>query len=79
MRKLNFSSNSCLFLLLFIAMLSTNAFAQIRLPRLITDHMVLQQQTSVKLWGWAKPGEKITMTTSWDKNSVITKADKDGK
>src|SRR3954466_10843410 len=37
------------------------AKAQISLPRLIRDSMVLQRGTSLKLWGWASPGEKISI------------------
>jgi sialate O-acetylesterase len=35
--------------------------------------MVLQQQSTVKLWGWCAPGEKIFVTTSWDnkRDSVV--------
>ena len=35
---------------------------QVRLPRLISDGMVLQRDARVKVWGWAAPGEKITVT-----------------
>jgi sialate O-acetylesterase len=41
--------------------------AQIRLPAILGDHMVLQQQSDVALWGWAGPGEEVTVTASWDK------------
>lgn len=40
--------------------------ANIRLPKVISSNMVLQQQSQVKLWGWAEPGEHISITTSWD-------------
>lgn len=40
--------------------------ANIRLPKVISSNMVLQQQSQVKLWGWAEPGERISITTSWD-------------
>jgi sialate O-acetylesterase len=40
--------------------------ANIRLPNVISSNMVLQQQSSVKLWGWSNPGEKIAITTSWN-------------
>ncbi|SOD81393.1 sialate O-acetylesterase [Spirosoma fluviale] len=50
-------------LLLLCLLLSTNiiAQAQIRLPKLINDGMVLQRDASLKVWGWAKPGEKIAV------------------
>ena len=38
------------------------ADAQVRLPRLVRDSMVLQRDQSLPLWGWASPGEKITIT-----------------
>jgi hypothetical protein len=30
------------------------------LPHLFSDHMVLQRDSEVHLWGWADPGEKIS-------------------
>lgn len=50
--------------------------AAVRLPRLISDGMVLQRDTEIKLWGWADKGEKINILFS-DK-SFDTKADKSG-
>ena len=35
--------------------------AKVRLPRLVSDRMVLQRDTELKIWGWASPGEKITV------------------
>lgn len=35
--------------------------AQIKLPRLISDGMVLQHSQNLKLWGWAAPGEKVNL------------------
>ena len=43
----------------------TITFAKIKLPSIISSNMVLQRNTSVKIWGWATPGEKITVRTSW--------------
>ena len=49
-------------LLLFV---STYTFANVRLPALIADNMMLQQKTKVTLWGWASPGEKVEITAGW--------------
>ncbi|HRI21589.1 MAG TPA: sialate O-acetylesterase, partial [Panacibacter sp.] len=51
--------------------------ADIRLPNVINSNMVLQQQSSVKLWGWAGPSEKIYVTTSWNNklDSTVTTRD----
>ena len=41
--------------------------------------MVLQQQTECHIWGWAEPGKKIMVLTSWDKKSHSTSAHWDGR
>ncbi len=47
-------------ILLFLLIFSiTFAHAEVRLPRLIADGMILQRNTELKLWGWASPKEKI--------------------
>jgi len=65
--------------LLFVSLLvlSIISKADIRLPNIINNNMVLQQQSDVKLWGWASPGEKIYITTSWNQktDSIITTRD----
>lgn len=49
-------------LILFLAVLiSLPLFGQVRLPRLISDGMVLQRDARVKLWGWAGADEKISI------------------
>ena len=35
--------------------------AKIRLPKLVSDRMVLQRDTELKIWGWADPAEKVTV------------------
>ena len=52
--------------------------AKVRLPHLVGDNMVLQQQTEARLWGWAKPKATVTVTPSWGQ-AVTAKADKDGR
>ncbi|GAB2780004.1 sialate O-acetylesterase [Hymenobacter latericoloratus] len=43
-------------------MLSHAAPAQVRLPRLVSNGMVLQRDTKLTLWGWAAKGEKVALT-----------------
>jgi sialate O-acetylesterase len=38
------------------------AQATVRLPALVGDHMVLQRKAKVPVWGWAAPGERVTIT-----------------
>ena len=52
--------------------------AKITLPPQMADNMVLQQNTKANLWGWANPGETVTVTTSWDDDKYTAKADADG-
>lgn len=37
------------------------ARAQVRLPRLVNNGMVLQRDAPVRIWGWAKAGEAVTV------------------
>ncbi|MFA7583069.1 MAG: sialate O-acetylesterase [Proteiniphilum sp.] len=62
------SNRTILLTLLFLSLLLiSNGYARaaIRFPAVITDHMVLQQNTEVVLWGWADPGERITVQSTW--------------
>lgn len=53
-----------------------NIEAKVKLPRLISDGMVLQRDTDVKIWGWASPKE--TITVKFLGQNYKTKADKNG-
>ena len=39
------------------------------------DHMIPQQNSSVKLWGWVD-NKKVTVTTSWNKQTYQVLTDK---
>jgi sialate O-acetylesterase len=72
-------------LLIFFALFSlahaANAYSgtTLRLPAILGDHMVLQQNTMVNLWGWAAPGDSIEILTGWNEYSYQTKAGTDGR
>ncbi len=57
-----------------VIVFSDTAFGQLRLPAIISSGMVLQQNESVNLWGWAGPGDKVYVSNSWDSqvDSAIT-------
>jgi len=63
--------------LLLICIISNAATAQIKLPQLVRDSMVLQREAKVNIWGWATPGESINASFNGKKYQV--KADTDGK
>jgi sialate O-acetylesterase len=45
----------------FLFVLTIPSFCQIKLPKLISDGMVLQRDANVRIWGWASDGEKVTI------------------
>jgi sialate O-acetylesterase len=67
-----------IFLIFAICFLSSIfSFAQIRLPRLVRDSMILQRDTPVKIWGWSSKKEKIKI--SFNNKTYKTIADTNGK
>ncbi len=64
-------------LFLLLCLLSAAVQAQLRLPKLISDGMVLQRDTKLNVWGWASPGEKITVR--FQNKSYKTDTDSGGK
>ena len=51
---------------------------KIKLPAILSSHMVLQQQTNVELWGWGDVGKTITIKPSWNNKSYETSVLSDG-
>ncbi|MBQ5465342.1 MAG: hypothetical protein IIT53_15355 [Fibrobacter sp.] len=62
-----------------LTVLAVSVQAKIKLPHIICDNMVLQQQTEARLWGWSQAGKEVRVTTSWDGKTVKTKVDANGK
>ncbi|MBS7229683.1 9-O-acetylesterase [Flavobacterium psychroterrae] len=67
-----------LLLFLFVLGRITSIAAQVKLPALVADNMVLQQNAKVNLWGWASPNEKISITLGWENLPVEVMADANG-
>jgi sialate O-acetylesterase len=38
-----------------------NARADVKVPAIFGDHMVLQRDAKLKFWGWAEPGENVCL------------------
>ncbi len=53
------------------------AHADVKPHRVFTDHMVLQRDINVNVWGWAAPGEKVGVQFSGQDLSAL--ADSNGK
>ena len=63
-----------LFNLLFLQ----SIHAEVELPAVISSNMVLQRNTTVKVWGWADAQEKIIINTSWLNEAINIEADNEG-
>ncbi len=59
------------------ALLSLDAVAKVRLPRLVSDGMVLQRDVPIKVWGFADAGEQVNL--SFRGVELQTKADNAGR
>jgi sialate O-acetylesterase len=66
--------------IIFILLLSIKinvALSDVRLPSILSDHMVLQQNQDALLWGWSDATEKIIISTSWDTVTYKTSGTRD--
>ena len=59
---------------MFVADIS---LADVRMPAVFSDHMVLQQQQKIHVWGWADVGEAVSVKIG--SNSANAKADTTGR
>ena len=76
MKRLIFQSGTLM--VLFLAF-SLSLSAEIKLPSIFGDNMVLQQQTNAAIWGKATPNSTISVRASWNNRSVTTRADSEGR
>ena len=59
------------------ALISQSSRSEVKLPAIFGSDMVLQQGVPVKVWGWASPGEAVSVSFGGDK--AETKADEKGE
>ncbi|MFZ2655390.1 MAG: sialate O-acetylesterase [Victivallales bacterium] len=52
-----------------------NVHANVRMPAIFGDHMVLQQDAALPVWGWAEPGEKVSVRIGSQHADAVTGAD----
>ncbi len=63
-----------------ILCLSASARAELRLPGFFGDHMVLQRDAPIPVWGWADPGAEVSVLLGTDEAKAVTaKAGEDGR
>lgn len=75
------TNNRCLsiVLALFAVIITdaTNSQAEVKLPAIFSDGMVIQRESRANIWGWADPGEKIEIRADWGAEADAV-ADSDG-
>lgn len=67
--------NKPLLLLLTLVVFTGNIFAAVKLPTLFNDGMVLQRTKKIPVWGWANPGETVTVVFNHKTYQTKTNAD----
>ena len=68
--------NIILFLLALVVL--TVEAKDLRVAGIFGNNMVLQQKTTIPIWGWADAGAIVTVTSSWNDKSYSVKVGKDG-
>ena len=63
---------------LVVVMICMSAVADVRVPRLFCDNMILQQEAKNTFWGWAEPGETVKVQASWGAEATV-RTDADGR
>ncbi len=64
-------------LFILLTSFAPNLFSQVRLPKVISDGVIFQRDTEIKIWGWASGNENIVLT--FKENVHETQADKNGE
>ncbi len=78
--KMSFSETMVLIVFGILLLVSAGAaWADVKLPAVISDNMVLQRDKKVSIWGWANPGEEVMASVSWQSMRWAVTTDKDGR
>ena len=63
--------------IVFCLIITGNVHAQITLPQIIRDSMILQRDAKINIWGWASKGEQVSV--KFNGKTYRTKTGNDGK
>jgi sialate O-acetylesterase len=66
-------------LLFLITCAYMQAKAMITLPAIIGSHMVLQQHSTITIWGWCSPQEEVKIKLGWDTTTYTAIGDRNAK
>jgi len=62
-------------MVLACSLVAISLHAELKLPAIIGDHMVLQQKLADPIWGWDTPGAKVTVTFAGQTKTAEVGAD----
>ncbi|MBK8089978.1 MAG: sialate O-acetylesterase [Chitinophagaceae bacterium] len=68
---------TCLLICCILLLLSNQSGAQVKLPQIVRDSMILQRDVPVNIWGWSSVNEKVTV--KFNGKTYKTKGNADGK
>ena len=74
--RTTFSLRARVFVAFVLSCIAFSLHAEVMLPKIFSDNMVLQRNEPIRVWGWAKPSESVTVT--FNGATAKTKADKNG-
>lgn len=66
-------------LLVALILIPNPSFSDVRLPKILSSHMVLQRNSNVNIWGWADPGEQVDVAADWIDSKVSATANHQGQ
>ena len=71
--------NKVLLIIAALGMMSMKAESKVVLPHILSNGMVLQQQSKARIWGWDSPGTIVKVKASWSDDEYEVKTGSDGK
>lgn len=57
------------------SLLLASLSAEVKLPAVLADHMVIQREMAAPIWGWADPGERISVVFAGQTKQTVAAAD----
>ena len=63
---------SILVAVLLVLFFAASSFAEIILPSIIGDNMVIQRDKEIIVWGWANPGSRVTVSIGGNSETANT-------
>ena len=67
------------FILFLVGCVSISMMAKVKLPHLISNNMLLQQQQKLRIGGWDKPGKQGVGVPSWNQKRYTTRTNMQGE